>query len=109
MRHAGLAVAGESNVKLLVSFMDQALESDYRRIATQLRDAGISTELYLDADKLGKQIKYADRTGIPYVLVMGGDERAKGVIALKHLASGEQKEIPLTTLAASIKDILSQR
>lgn len=106
MRAAGLVEDAQSNVQILVTHMDENLISDYRQIAQTLRGAGINTALYLDADKLGKQIKYADRAGIPYVLVMGGDEKAKGVVALKNLKSGEQKELPLASLASAISAAL---
>lgn len=90
MRHAGLVNDAPSSVKVLITMMDETLGSDYRRIATQLRAAGINTEIYLEADKLGKQIKYADKAGIPFALVMGSDEKAKGVVALKNLKTSEQ-------------------
>ncbi len=108
MRHAGLVNDGPSNVQVLVTQLDESLGSDYRQIATTLRGAGINTELYLDADKLGKQIKYADRSGIPFVLVMGSEEKAKGVVALKHLQSTEQKELPLAGLAGAITEALKR-
>lgn len=90
MRHAGLVSESPSSVKVLITMMDETLGSDYRRIATQLRAAGINTEIYLEADKLGKQIKYADKAGIPFALVMGSDEKTKGVVALKNLKTSKQ-------------------
>ncbi len=102
MRHAGLVSEAPSSVKILITMMDESLSSDYRRIATQLRAAGINTEIYLEADKLGKQIQYADKAGIPFALVMGGDEKAKGVVALKNLKTREQKELQQSEL---VKDV----
>ncbi len=104
MRHAGLVSDAPSSVKVLITMMDEALISDYRRIATQLRASGINTEIYLEADKLGKQIKYADKAGIPFVLVMGSDEKAKGVVALKNLKTSEQVEINLQNLDKTISE-----
>ena len=46
------------------------------RLATTLRTAGLRVMVYPDADKIGKQIKYADAQGIPYVAILGSDEIA---------------------------------
>lgn len=98
MRHAGLANEAASSVKVLITMMDESLSSDYRRIATQLRAAGINTEIYLEVDKVPKQFKYAEKAGIPFALVMGGDEKAKGVVALKNLNTREQIEGDIQTI-----------
>jgi histidyl-tRNA synthetase len=106
MRHANLIPDMGSSVKLLIAFMDKNLQGDVNRMAKELRDAGISTALYLEDDKLGKQIKYADKAGIPFMLVMGVDEKAKGVAALKNLKTGEQKEVPLAEIVAETKKLI---
>jgi histidyl-tRNA synthetase len=49
--------------------------------------------LYPEADKLGKQFKYASSVGVPFVAVIGDEERVKGVVAIKDMRSGEQREI----------------
>ncbi|MGD2207056.1 MAG: His/Gly/Thr/Pro-type tRNA ligase C-terminal domain-containing protein, partial [Anaerolineae bacterium] len=59
-------------------------------LAARLRQAGINTEQYLEPDRLGKQISYADRRGIPYVAILGPDEQAADQVALKNLATGQQ-------------------
>lgn len=106
MRHAGLVKDAPSNVKILITMMDESLSSDYRRIATQLRAAGINTEIYLEADKMDKQMKYASKSGIPFALIMGSDEKSKGVVAFKNLNTREQSEVQQATLAETIKKIV---
>lgn len=106
MRHAGLVKDVPSNVKILITMMDESLSSDYRRIATQLRAAGINTEIYLEADKMDKQMKYASKSGIPFALIMGSDEKSKGVVAFKNLNTREQSEVQQATLAETIKKIV---
>ena len=55
----------------------------------ELRRAGVPAEMYLGAEKgLGKQIKYADKCGIPLVVIYGSDEKAKGTVTLKDLEAG---------------------
>ncbi|NDE90197.1 MAG: histidine--tRNA ligase [Alphaproteobacteria bacterium] len=107
MRHAGLVNNAPSTVKILITMMDETLSSDYRRIATELRKAGINTEIYLEQHKLDKQFKYADKAGIGFALVMGGDEKAKGVVALKNLQTREQTEIKQASLVTDIVKAIS--
>ena len=53
-------------------------------LTTTLREKGIPTEIYLDdRAKLDKQLKYADRKGIPYVVIAGPDEVSKKIVKLK--------------------------
>ncbi len=82
--------------------VDTALLPDYLRLAASLRAAGLKVEVYLDAHKLGKQLKYADRSGVPLALLMGGEEKARGTVTLKHLKTSHQEEVPLADLAGHL-------
>jgi histidyl-tRNA synthetase len=106
LMEAGLIKDGAPTAQVLVTQMDPSLSADYFRIASDLRAAGINTEIQLDGGKLAKQIKYADRTGIPVAVLMGSDEKARGTATLKHLIRGEQIEVPLDELAARAKALL---
>jgi len=68
-----------------------------------LRALGIRAELYPDAAKLKKQMKYADDKAIPYVALAGTDEIQKGQITLKNMVSGSQVEVPFHEIAARIQ------
>ncbi len=57
----------------------------------RFRDNGIKTELYPEASKTNKQMKYADRNQIPYVILLGEDEMAAGALLLKNMETGEQE------------------
>jgi histidyl-tRNA synthetase len=98
LREAGLLKGARGTVDVLVTQMDAALLPECLSLAQALRDAGIRTEAALEGGKLGKQLKYADRAGIRYALVLGEDERTRSVVALKDLASGEQSEVPRAEL-----------
>jgi histidyl-tRNA synthetase len=81
----------KATAKVLVTTIDPSLTPDYLALTWELRRAGIATEMYLGAEKgLGKQIKYADRCGIPLVVIFGSDEKAKGMVTLKDLEAGAQ-------------------
>ena len=59
-------------------------------LATQLRQAGVRTQLYTEQKKFKQKMTYADRIGVPYVLFLGDDEIAQGTVSVKDMATGEQ-------------------
>ena len=70
----------------------------------QLRDAGIPSEIYSDNAKMGKQMNYANAKGIPYVILAGENERAKGIYTLKNMQTGEQQAISLENILDLLKN-----
>jgi histidyl-tRNA synthetase len=64
------------------------------RLASELREAGARVEVYPEQDKLGKQFKYASGKGVPFVAILGGDERARGEATIKNMSTGEQESVP---------------
>jgi histidyl-tRNA synthetase len=79
--------------QVLVTLFDAELYPQTVALAGRLRAAGINTEQFLEPIRLGKQLRYADRKGIPYVLILGPDELAAGQVVLKNLATGEQQAL----------------
>ncbi|MBN1926178.1 MAG: histidine--tRNA ligase [Prolixibacteraceae bacterium] len=71
-------------------------------IVNEIRKAGYSCELYPDAAKLKKQMAYANRKNIPYVVMAGENEMKSGTLTLKTMESGEQKEVSLSQLIERI-------
>ncbi|HZW52335.1 MAG TPA: His/Gly/Thr/Pro-type tRNA ligase C-terminal domain-containing protein, partial [Rudaea sp.] len=100
--------ATASMVQVLVAQMDEALLPACLEIATQLRNAGIATEVVLDGGKLGKQFKYADRAGIRFVVVLGTDEVAKGTVAVKDMRKQDQFEVSRAELVKILRVELEQ-
>src|SRR5690606_10007687 len=85
LREAGLIGKAVSTVQALVTQMDEAQLPAYLALATELRQAGINTEVVMEPSKLGKQFKYADKAGIRFVLVLGENEIANGTVTVKDL------------------------
>ncbi|HSN00310.1 MAG TPA: histidine--tRNA ligase [Rudaea sp.] len=108
LREARLLGAVASTVHVLVAQMDETLLPACLEIATQLRHAGIATEVVMESGKLGKQFKYADRAGIRFVVVLGPDEIAKGTVAVKDMRKQDQFEVPRTELAKALRVELEQ-
>ncbi len=77
--------------RVLVTLFGADLVPQTLALAARLRQAGINAEQVLEPDRLGKQIRYADRRGIPYVAILGPDELAADQVVLKDLATGEQQ------------------
>lgn len=71
------------------------------QVLQQLRNAGIATEMYPDAAKFDKQMKYANKRGMAYVLLPGDEEREKGLVSLKNFSTSEQNMV-------SIDDVIRQ-
>lgn len=68
-----------------------------------LRQAGISSELYPDKAKIGKQMTYANAKAIPFVVMAGADEIAEGVYTLKDMESGEQQKMNIDDIVKHLK------
>ena len=79
------------------------------RVAGLLRRTGLRVLVYPDADKIGKQIKYADSLGIPYVGLLGGDEIAGGTITVKDLAAKTQQTHAQEAAGAAVREALRLR
>lgn len=108
LRDAGLVSTARSTVDVLVTQMDPALLPQYIAVATELRNAGIATEVVMESGKLGKQFKYADRAGIRFVVVIGEDEIAKGVVTVKDLRREDQFEVARAELVKTLRVELAQ-
>jgi len=62
------------------------------KLASNLRNNGINTEIFLNDKKLKAKMKYADKLEIPYVIVVGEDEVNTGIVKIKNMKTGEQVE-----------------
>ena len=79
-------------------------ETDYcLPVLAQLRQAGISAEMYPDAVKMKKQMSYANAKGIPFVVMAGETEMKEGVMALKNMVTGEQRMVKVNELVDALK------
>ncbi len=77
---------------LVANFGDDTLSQSLALI-TSLRDNNIASSFYPDADKLGKQFKYADALGIPFVAMIGTDESKNNQVTIKNMVTGQQLTI----------------
>ncbi len=72
-------------------------------LATALRDGGVRTQIYTEKKKFKAKLTYASKLGIPYAVLLGEDEIAAGVCAVKDLNAGVQTSVPTDEAAGFIK------
>jgi histidyl-tRNA synthetase len=115
-----------ATARVLVTVIDDQLMEEYIHIAFELRRAGIPTELFLGAERsISKQVKHADRAGVPFVLLYGSDEKARGVVTVQDMEAGRaraaalksnlewrqerpgQFEVPRENIVSAIKDAIA--
>lgn len=92
-----------TGVKVLVTRFDDVPYEQYIATVDKLRDAGIVSSVYLGSKKFGKQIDFAVKDGYSHIVVMGGDELARGVIKLKNLNTREEEELSLDEAILKLK------
>jgi histidyl-tRNA synthetase len=95
-------VVVSSPADIMISIWNEDSLPESVALANELRTAGLRVDLYPEADKIGKQFKYASTRGIPFVAVLGDDERGRGEVAIKDLRSGEQRSIKRVSLASEL-------
>jgi len=84
-----------SIAKVLAIFFDKVDFSKTFQAVKKLRDNKIKTEIITVKTDINKQLKYADKKGIPFVLMIGPDEAEKDLVTLKNMATGKQETITL--------------
>jgi len=107
LEQVGRVTDGPSSTAVLVTQLDPALYTDCLAIGAELRAAGINTEIQLEPAKPKKQFAYADKAGIRYAVIMGGDEKAQGLVTLKDMVTGEQVSVPRAELVGAVRATLA--
>ena len=103
LNEAGAIKTNKQSISdVLVVPMDEEIE-DALQVATELRNAGINTDVYLENSKIKKKMKYADKWNIPYVIIIGEEERNTKKYALKNMETGEQESLSIQDIIKHIK------
>ena len=92
----------KTTAEVLVLPMDDKLEYSLE-VGTKLREKGIHTEVYLENKKIKAKMKYADRLGIKYTIVIGEEERQEEKVTLKNMETGEQEKLTIEQAIEKIK------
>jgi len=92
--------------QVIVTVFDEETLGESMKTARELRDAGYRVVAYPEADKLGKQFKFADRLDIPVAVIIGPDEMETGKAAIKNLKTREQVTVKREDLFDQIEQFL---
>ncbi len=106
LRELGLTQWATNPVTVLVTLMDEEGFEPALRMGAELRAAGINTEVKMQAEKLSRQLKYADRSHIPIVVIAGDDERQRGTVQVRNLRTQIQREVAMSELTSTVSGLL---
>ena len=91
------------STKVLFVNLGAAEEEASMRLLSELRNNEISAEIYPESAKMKKQMEYANRRGIPYVVIIGSNELAQGIATVKNMRTGEQSEVAFAELVSALQ------
>lgn len=103
-RQLNLVNINANTSKVLITIFSEQYVTQSLVIAGQIRNTKISCEVYPALDKLDKQLKYANRQNIPFVIIIGPEEAEKNLVKLKNMKTGEQNT---STLDQTLKFLIS--
>jgi histidyl-tRNA synthetase len=93
----------QGSADVLLTLFDQSTIPEGLKLAAELRAHGIRVEVYPEADRLGKQMKYAATRKIRFAAILGGDEIGRGEVTLKNLETGAQESVSRPLVVEKIR------
>jgi len=107
IQELGLVESRTGTADVLVTLFDADGTHRAVELAAELRDGGVSTELYPETRKLSAQLRYADRRGHRLAIIVGPAEVEAGTAQIKDLASGHSVEVPRAEVTARCRTLLA--
>ena len=95
-------IAASNSADILVTIWNEETIGESLKLASELRNQGLRVVVYPEADKLGKQFKYADSIDIPYVCIQGDEELREGKVKLKNMRTGDESKLASNAIADKI-------
>jgi histidyl-tRNA synthetase len=83
----------EPITRLMIAIADDSARQYAMAMASRFRQTGVNTEIFWEDQRLGKKLKYAERLGIPYVAIIGGNEVENKTLTLKTMATHIQSSV----------------
>lgn len=94
------------SASVLVTVFDEGSMQETLRLSDELRQTGLKVNCYPQADKLSKQLKFADRIGIKIAVILGPEEIKQDMVTFKELSSGNQISVDRALAADTISELL---
>jgi histidyl-tRNA synthetase len=101
--------ASRGAAEVMVALWNESTAADSLALARDLRAAGLRVDVYPEADKPGKQFKYAASRQYHVVALAGDDERRAGTVTVKNLNTGQQVTVPRAELVPTIREHLGHQ
>jgi len=98
-----------SPVDILVTTFDESLQENALTLATEIRNSNFKVEWYPQASRLSRQLKYADKQGIPIVIILGPEEVEASCVTIKDLRGRTQEKVPKDKLFKYLERLLEQQ
>lgn len=96
----------QQSLKVLFIAFDAESHLYAFKALTQVRNEGINADIYPDPTKMKKQLDYADKRQVPFVVIIGSDEMQSGELVLKNMISGEQQKQPLEKIIEILRGLI---
>ncbi len=105
LERANLFPKSRLRAKVFIATVQENLKSEATKLAQKLRDNGVPTEIDLKGRPLGKQLEYANTTGIPYLIVVGPQELQSRKLKIKEMATRNETEVSFDNLVEKIQSL----
>ena len=105
----GCAPKAPSRVDVFVATLGQDARSAGLKLTDDLRENGVAADMDHAARSLKAQFKFADKTGARLVIIVGGDELARGVVKVRNMETREETELSVETAAEEIARLTGVR
>ncbi len=91
--------------KVFIATVQESLKLEATKLAQELRDHGVATEVDLKTRSFGKQLEYANATKIPYLIVLGPQELQSHMVKVKEMATRNEMEVSFDGLVAKLQSL----
>jgi histidyl-tRNA synthetase len=108
MQAVGAQIAAPARAEVYVASVDDSTRDAAFALASLLRDAGIAAEIDHQARSLKAQFKQADRLNAQFVLVLGPDEVASGMVTVRDMSTKVETSVAMATVAAQMRTALGR-
>ena len=102
-RQGGLPPPADDRPAAVVAFVGQEARAAAVKLASELRGDGLRALLAPAGKSLKAQMRYASAMGAPYVLILGEDELRQGLVAIREMANGQQRQVATAEVMAALR------
>lgn len=106
LNEAGLIQKEENSLIPVMILPMEGFEAEAIEVSKELRTVSIANCIHYEDGKLGKRFAYADKLGIPYVLILGEEEAKSKIYTLKDLRSGEQYRMKVSEIINKLGEMI---